>query len=57
MPGSRPSRPLGAGIDPLIVMPVTRRTGRVSGTVRYGELEIEAGGVLSGSVAALDEAA
>ena len=36
---------------------LVRRTGRVRGTVRYGELELEAGGVLSGLVTALDEAA
>ncbi len=36
---------------------LVRGTGRVSGTVRYGELEIERGGRLSGSVEALDEVA
>ncbi len=33
-----------------------RATGRVKGAVRYGELEIERGGRLSGSVSMLDEA-
>ena len=32
---------------------LVRGTGRVSGTVRYGELELERGGRLSGSVEAL----
>jgi cytoskeletal protein CcmA (bactofilin family) len=32
-----------------------RGTGQVKGTVRYGELEIERGGKLSGSVAMLEE--
>ncbi len=32
-----------------------RSTGRVKGTVRYGELEIERGGKLTGSVSMLDE--
>ena len=31
-----------------------RSTGQVKGTVRYGELEIERGGKLSGSVSMLD---
>src|SRR5689334_23103220 len=34
-----------------------RRTGRVIGTVRYGELEIERGGNLSGSVGFLERSA
>ena len=34
-----------------------RRTGRVTGTVRYGELEIERGGDLSGSVELLEGSA
>ena len=34
-----------------------RRTGRVSGTVRYGEVEIERGGNLSGSVELLEASA
>ena len=34
-----------------------RRTGRVTGTVRYGELEIERGGNLSGSVELLEASA
>jgi cytoskeletal protein CcmA (bactofilin family) len=34
-----------------------RSTGRVKGTVRYGELEIERGGKLTGSVSMLDEIA
>ena len=33
---------------------LVRGTGRVSGTVRYGELELERGGRLSGSVEALE---
>ncbi len=32
-----------------------RATGRVTGTVRYGELEIERGGRLSGSVSMIDD--
>jgi cytoskeletal protein CcmA (bactofilin family) len=32
-----------------------RATGRVKGTVRYGELEIERGGRLSGSVSMIDD--
>ena len=36
---------------------LVRGTGRVSGTVRYGELELERGGRLSGSVEALGGAA
>jgi len=32
-----------------------RRTGRVSGTVRYGEVEIERGGRLSGAVSKLED--
>jgi cytoskeletal protein CcmA (bactofilin family) len=35
---------------------LVRGTGRVSGTVRYGELELERGGRLSGSVEALERA-
>lgn len=31
-----------------------RSTGRVSGTVRYGDIEIERGGRLSGAVARLE---
>lgn len=34
-----------------------RSTGRVQGTVRYGELEIERGGRLTGTVSMLDEQA
>ena len=34
-----------------------RRTGRVAGTVRYGEVEIERGGNLSGSVELLEASA
>lgn len=34
-----------------------KSTGRVKGTVRYGELEIEKGGRLQGSVSMLDEKA
>jgi cytoskeletal protein CcmA (bactofilin family) len=34
-----------------------RSTGRVKGTVRYGELEIERGGKLTGSVSMLDDKA
>ncbi len=32
-----------------------RSTGRVTGTVRYGELEIERGGRISGNISMLDE--
>ncbi len=32
-----------------------RATGRVRGTVRYGELEIERGGKLSGSISMIDD--
>jgi cytoskeletal protein CcmA (bactofilin family) len=32
-----------------------RATGRVRGAVRYGELEIERGGRLSGSISMLDD--
>jgi cytoskeletal protein CcmA (bactofilin family) len=32
-----------------------RATGRVRGTVRYGELEIERGGKLSGTVSMIDD--
>ncbi len=32
-----------------------RSTGKVTGTVRYGELEIERGGRISGSISMLDE--
>jgi cytoskeletal protein CcmA (bactofilin family) len=34
-----------------------RSTGRVKGTVRYGEIEVERGGRLSGSVSQLEPAA
>ncbi len=33
-----------------------RSTGRVTGTVRYGELEIERGGRISGTISMLEEA-
>lgn len=36
---------------------IIRETGRVSGTIRYGKIQIDEGGVLSGDVAATDPAA
>jgi len=36
---------------------VIRETGRVSGTIRYGKIRIDEGGVVSGDVAATDPAA
>ena len=36
---------------------IVHRTGRVAGTIRYGELEIERGGILSGTVELLGGAA
>lgn len=35
---------------------VIRETGRVSGTIRYGKIRIDEGGVVSGDVAAMDPA-
>jgi cytoskeletal protein CcmA (bactofilin family) len=36
---------------------IIRETGRVSGNIRYGKIQIDEGGVLSGDVAATDPAA
>lgn len=36
---------------------IVRATGRVSGTIRYGEVEIERGGQINGDVAQIDAAA